>query len=96
MPSNIFVQQARVVTAQAKVRPSTIKQELALFDANGNPLSIVAATTTVRGTVKQAAVNADVATADGSDPATTQALANQLKISFNSLQAKLRTAGVLA
>lgn len=43
-----------------------------------------------------AAANANVATADGSDPATTQALANALKVSFNLLQDKMRDAGLLA
>ncbi len=38
---------------------------------------------------------ADVATADGSDPATTQALANALKVKINDLLAKLRTAGIV-
>lgn len=43
----------------------------------------------------QAAI-ADIATADGSDPATTQALANAIKAKFNILLAELRTAGLIA
>lgn len=46
------------------------------------------------GTFPAAAV-ADIATADGSDAATTQALANANKAKINDLLAKLRTAGVL-
>lgn len=42
-----------------------------------------------------AAAEADIATADGSDPATTQALANATKVKVNALLAKLRTKGVL-
>lgn len=38
---------------------------------------------------------ADVATADGSDPTSTQALANALKVKVNDLLAKLRTAGIV-
>lgn len=38
---------------------------------------------------------ADIATADGSDAATTQALANATKAKFNTLLAELRLAGVL-
>jgi hypothetical protein len=43
----------------------------------------------------QAAI-ADIATADGSDAATTQALANAIKAKFNTLLAELRLAGILA
>jgi predicted RecA/RadA family phage recombinase len=43
-----------------------------------------------------AATEAAVATADGSDPTTTQALANALKAAHNSLLAKLKTAGIVA
>lgn len=37
----------------------------------------------------------DIATADGSDPATTQALANATKAKVNDLLAKLRVKGVV-
>lgn len=37
-----------------------------------------------------------VSTADGSDPATTQALANALKAKLNTLLAELKEAGVMA
>lgn len=50
--------------------------------------------TKASGLFPSAAV-ADVATADGSDAATTQALANALKAKLNDLLAKLRTAGVV-
>lgn len=43
----------------------------------------------------QAAI-ADIATADGSDAATTQALANATKAKINTLLAELRTAGIIA
>lgn len=39
---------------------------------------------------------ANVSTADGSDAATTQALANALKAKVNALLAELRQAGVIA
>lgn len=45
---------------------------------------------------KQATVIAAVATADGSDAATTQALANALKASHNSVIAALKAAGLMA
>ena len=44
----------------------------------------------------QAAVIAAVATADGSDPATTQALANALKASLNTVLVALKNAGLMA
>ena len=39
---------------------------------------------------------ADIATADGSDPATTQALANATKAKVNAILAMLRAAGIIA
>jgi predicted RecA/RadA family phage recombinase len=45
---------------------------------------------------KQAATIAAEATADGSDAATTQALANALKTKVNDLISKLKAAGVIA
>lgn len=44
----------------------------------------------------QAAVVAAVTTANGSDAATTQALANQLKISVNAILTELKNAGLMA
>jgi predicted RecA/RadA family phage recombinase len=44
---------------------------------------------------KKAASESAVATADGSDAATTQALANALKVTVNSLIAKLKASGVM-
>lgn len=41
------------------------------------------------------AAQATIATADGSDPASTQALANALKVTVNALLVKLRTAGII-
>ena len=49
----------------------------------------------IPGIGKKAAAVADEATADGSDPATTQALANALKTKVNALLAALRAAGVI-
>jgi predicted RecA/RadA family phage recombinase len=45
---------------------------------------------------KQSATIAAVATADGSDAATTQALANALKASHNDLIAKLKASGLIS
>lgn len=45
---------------------------------------------------KKSTVIAAVATADGSDAATTQALANSLKASHNALLAALKVAGLMA
>lgn len=50
----------------------------------------------VNSTLAQAAVVAAVSTADGSDPATTQALANQLKTSVNAILTSLKEAGLMA
>lgn len=86
--SNKFVQQFQVVT-QATVRPATSLAPVAFFDAAGHPINPGAAPA-------PAAANADVATANATDLASAEALANQLKTSFNSLQAKLRTAGFLS
>jgi hypothetical protein len=44
---------------------------------------------------RQAAAVADIATADGSDAATTQALANATKAKVNALLAAMRTAKLL-
>lgn len=91
-----FVQQVEVVADQAAKKPSTFAQKTAFFDAAGNPLNLGAsATATVRGSVKKAAANADVATANATDLATAIALANQLKTTVNGLQGVLRTAGTL-
>lgn len=48
------------------------------------------------GSNSQGAAVADVTTANGSDPATTQALANANKAKINELLASLRAAGILA
>lgn len=45
--------------------------------------------------MSQAANQADVATADGYDAATTQALANALKVAHNALLAKLKASGIM-
>lgn len=45
--------------------------------------------------MSQAANQADVATADGSDAGTTQTLANALKAAHNALLAKLKAAGIM-
>lgn len=48
------------------------------------------------GANAQGAAVADIATADGSDAATTQALANATKAKVNALLAALRAAGIIA
>jgi hypothetical protein len=48
------------------------------------------------GSNPQGAAVADVSTANGSDPATTQALANANKAKINELLASLRAAGIIA
>jgi hypothetical protein len=48
------------------------------------------------GVAGQAAAVTDITTADGSDAATTQALANATKAKVNALLASLRAAGILA
>jgi hypothetical protein len=89
------IQQFRV-TAQTDVDASQGITRAAFFKDDGTPyLFPVAATTSVLGLVKKAAASADISTADGSDPTTTQALANATKAAHNDLLAKLRTAGVL-
>lgn len=47
------------------------------------------------GVGKKAAAVADEATADGSDAATTQALANALKVKVNAILASLRAGGII-
>lgn len=54
------------------------------------------ATDEVAGGVLQAGLIGDVTTANGSDAATTQALANALKTKLNAVLAALREAGVIA
>jgi predicted RecA/RadA family phage recombinase len=64
--------------------------------ANPSDTGVVVLTASIPSSSEgpQAAI-ADVATADGADAATTQALANALKAKFNILLAELRAAGVL-
>lgn len=60
------------------------------------PTSAVAAptaTTTAAGTVKKGAAVADETTANATDLATAQALANALKVKMNALLVSLRAAG---
>ena len=82
-----FVQQLRIVTTHDTIRPGTNVQPVSFFDEDGNPVD--------PSTVTPAAANADVATANATDLPTAIALANATKASHNSLQAKLRTAGLL-
>lgn len=49
----------------------------------------------LRESGKASAAVADIATADGTDAATTQALANATKAKVNALLAAMRTAGIL-
>lgn len=60
----------------------------------GLPRSMAAAK--ANNTLPKAAAIAPIATADGSDPATTQALANANKAKINALIAALKTAGLMA
>lgn len=93
MSSN--VDQAILVT-QTKLRDLQNVTRLALFDANGNPISLGAASAGSAGLVKQAANVAPITTANATDLATAQALANQLKTTVNDLLTKLDTAGITA
>lgn len=54
------------------------------------------ATLTVSGTVKKSATKPAIATANATDLATAQALANDLKTQFNDLLVKLKAAGIMA
>lgn len=63
------------------------KEPRPLVDRNGKPISADAtASTTVAGSVKQAAAQADSVAADNT----------ALRADFNALLAKLRTAGIMA
>lgn len=73
-------------TAQAKTLDNLLGEASA-----GTP-----ATLTANGTVKKAATKPAIATANATDLATAQALANDLKTQFNDLLAKLKTAGIMA
>jgi predicted RecA/RadA family phage recombinase len=64
------------------------------FEAAGSSATV--GNCKLEGNPKQATVIAAVATADGSDAATTQALANALKTSHNALLAALKAAGIMA
>lgn len=84
---NKFVQQVAVVTTGLDVvRPHVNLSEVAFFDTAGNPLIMLST---------PAAANADVASANATDLPTAITLVNELKAQVNSLQAKLRTAGLL-
>lgn len=85
--SDNLTEQAIVLTDSGEINPSQGVTLLRLFNEDGSsydPSSFV-----------QAEAVADISTANGSDPATTQALANALKVKINDLLAKLRTAGLL-
>lgn len=79
----------------AKPRPVTITQmDAADYDGvfTPEPLLVVG---DIGAFDPQPAI-ANIATADGSDPATTQALANATKAKVNAILAALRAAGVIA
>lgn len=83
---NKFQQQITIVPGN-ELRENVSSIEAAFFDESGAPIAI--------GNVP-AAANADVASANATDLATALTLVNELKAQFNSLQAKLRTAGYLS
>lgn len=58
--------------------------------------NVPVATTAVNGTVKRSATKPTIATANATDLATAQALANDLKTQFNDLLVKLKAAGIMA
>lgn len=83
---NKFQQQIKVVSRE-DIRPGTATMEAAFFDANGNPVTVG---------VTPAAYVAPIATADGSDATTTQALANATKTTVNGIIAALVAADLMA
>lgn len=82
-----FVQ---VLTGVSEIDPSQAAEQAAFFNPDGTPFDFSGAGFNVVAAV------ADISTANGSDPATTQALANANKAKINELLGKLRTAGILA
>lgn len=82
---NITRTQVKVIPGKP-TRPSHIMKEMSFYDVDGNPITPGA----------KAVVVAPVATANGSDLATTQALANQLKITVNAILTALKNAGLMA
>ena len=84
---NKFVQQVKVVTGQEAVREHVSLSEMAFFDEDGNPIVI--------GNTAAAHV-APIATADATDLATAEALANANKAKINALIAALIAAGLMA
>lgn len=85
MARNQNVTQFRVNT-QATFRDTQNIEEIALFDSNGNVLTIPGKATTV----------AAIATANATDLATSEALANQTKTTVNAILAALKAAGLMA
>ena len=75
------------------------KIEAAIEGSIANPEAAAAVINAVDSALVDAqviAAVANIATADASDPATTQALANANKAKINALLAAMRTAGILA
>jgi len=68
---------------------------VAFADAGSNDAEVVVMINATANAGPIMANQAAVATADGSDPATTQALANALKTSFNALLVKLKASGLM-
>lgn len=78
---------AMIVLGQTVIDPSQRPLQLALFNADGSPYSVpVAATTAVAGTVKKMPAQVDSVAAD----------LTAMKVDFNALLAKMRTAGLLS
>lgn len=91
--SNQVIEQAQIVTGVTDLDPVRRATQLALFDAEGNPITLgtaSVATEATAGLVKQVSPVADVEEEDGEDD-----LVNELKAVVNDLLAKLRDAGVL-
>lgn len=68
---------------------------VAFADAVSNDAEVVVMINSTANAGPIMANQAAVATADGSDPATTQALANSLKTSLNALLVKLKASGLM-
>lgn len=85
--SDNLTEQAIVLTDSGEINPNQGVTRLRLFNEDGTPYD--------PSSFLQAAAVADISTADATDLATAQALANATKTKVNDLLAKLRTAGLL-
>lgn len=78
-----------------RAKPVTLTQSDTNPQPGYDPEPLVVVGELPAAAITPAAAVANIATADGSDAATTQALANATKAKVNDLLAKLRTAGLL-